>query len=306
MAYWQIAAGSFSRDYTDRFIRHGLAFVGGDWQCQSMAQVKSGDIVILKRGLYLIVAVGIVVERQGVAQACEGKDWLLDFDGWELPAWCNVDWHVPPKPTETTGLTRATIQGVKQQHLLTIANQILQETPKRTAYEAEPTATEPVLEEEIIGDLIRYGLRPGAAEELTQALRRIRLLARFYLSRDSSLTKEHETRTFLVVPLLQALGWPEQRIQIEYTVKGVGRADIACFRKPVLTAVGHEDQENGITLLIETKGLEQGLDYAPDQAKGYAKKFPSCNVIVVTNDIATRHTSVTTKLLKLTTIRVPI
>jgi hypothetical protein len=50
---------------------------------------------------------------------------------------------------------------------------------------------------------------------LTQALRRIRRLARFYLDRDWILTNEYDTRTFLVVPLLLALGWAEQRMKVE-------------------------------------------------------------------------------------------
>ena len=36
MSVWQVAAGSSGRDYTDRFLRHGMAFVGGDTQCSTM------------------------------------------------------------------------------------------------------------------------------------------------------------------------------------------------------------------------------------------------------------------------------
>jgi hypothetical protein len=79
--------------------------------------------------------------------------------------------------------------------------------------------------------------------------------------------------------LLLALGWAEQRIQIELKVPGVGRADIACFKNPVTEL--HQDED--CVLLIETKGLVQGLNYAPEQAHRYAEKFPSCNVVLVTN-----------------------
>jgi hypothetical protein len=30
MTVWQVAAGSEGIDYTDRFLRHGMAFVGGE------------------------------------------------------------------------------------------------------------------------------------------------------------------------------------------------------------------------------------------------------------------------------------
>lgn len=277
MAYWQIAAGSQGRDYADRFLRHGLAFVGGDLQCRNMADMRLGDIVILKRGMSQVVAVGRVVERNGMCSSRGDKDWLRDFDGWNLEAWCNVDWHIPEQPISTTGLTRATIQGVNQAHLIEIADRALRTIQKRSDYELEPQRVNDVTDDELIERLIKVGLRPGAAEELTYALRRIRLLAKFYLNRDAELTNEHDARTFLVVPLLIALGWAEQRMKIECAVPGVGRADIACFAQPI---VGEGDV---CTLLIETKGLTQGLDYAPEQAHGYAQFFPTCQVVLVTN-----------------------
>ena len=267
------------RDYSDRFLRHGLAFVGGDTFCAAMEQVKPGDVLILKRGMSLIVAVGVVVERDGRCRSIGDKSWLRDFDGWDLQAWCNVDWHKPDAPYETTGLTRATLQGVNQQHLMDLADRALAEVPRCTVYEPEPPPTESVTDEDMIGQLIEFGLRPAAAEELAQALRRIRLLARFYLSRDWNLTKEHEARSFLVLPLLLALGWAEQKIQIEYAVPGVGRADIACFRKSVRSF----GQDGDCAVIIETKSLGQGLVYAQDQAHRYADKFPSCEVVLVTN-----------------------
>jgi hypothetical protein len=57
--------------------------------------------------------------------------------------------------------------------------------------------------------------RPAAA------ISRIQRLARWY-SRRAGWVSEHEIRTFLIVPLPLALGWPEQRINIEYE-----HADIA-------------------------------------------------------------------------------
>ncbi|MBI3680827.1 MAG: hypothetical protein HY235_10560 [Acidobacteria bacterium] len=35
--------------------------------------------------------------------------------------------------------------------------------------------------------------------------------------------------------------------------------------------------------MIEAKAFSSGLDYAPDQAKEYAKDFASCAVLVVSN-----------------------
>jgi hypothetical protein len=266
------------RDYTDRFLRHGMAFVGGEIPCSTMnAYVQLGDTIILKRGLSEIVAIGGAVERDGKFKGDGDKEWLRDFDGWDLSAWCYVNWFKPNEPILTNGLTRATIQGVNQPHLRALAEEVLNSSSPKTTYESEPRDTTIVEDESLISELVRLGLRPGAAEDLTQALRRIRFLARFYLDRKRELTNEHDVRTFLVVPLLLAFGWAEQRMKVELPVPGVGRVDIGCFSKPFS---GNDDQ---CIALIETKSLTQGLDYATNQAHGYASNFPFCRVVLATN-----------------------
>ena len=139
---------------------------------------------VLKHGMSQIAAVGEVVERDGQCHSRGDKEWLRDFDGWDLAAWCNVDWHVPHEPVVTSGLTRATIQQINQKHLRDIADEVIVTLPKLTNYEPEPRPTNPITDDDLIGHLINIGLRPGAAEDLTHALRRIRLLANFYLNRD--------------------------------------------------------------------------------------------------------------------------
>ena len=96
--YWQIAAGSTGRNYAELFVKFGMAFVGGQKEIRSMAEVSVGDIVLLKIGLSKIYAVGEVVARDGKHEGNADKSWLRDFDGWDLSAYCYVDWHVPEKP----------------------------------------------------------------------------------------------------------------------------------------------------------------------------------------------------------------
>lgn len=143
--------------------------------------------------------------------------------------------------------------------------------------ESEPTPTLKIDDAAILTFLIREGLRVSAADELTNALRRIRLLAEYYYKnwRWSDI-REHETRTFLVIPLLLALGWAEQQLKIELPVKG-GKVDIACFDGPF------RGDPAEVVALIETKGFSSGLDYAPEQARAYAKHFPNCQSVFVTN-----------------------
>ena len=64
--YWQIAAGSAGREYAGEFLRYGMAFVGGDRQCEAMRTVENGDVVLLKRGRSELVAAGRVVARGGL------------------------------------------------------------------------------------------------------------------------------------------------------------------------------------------------------------------------------------------------
>lgn len=276
MRYWQIAAGSDGRDYAEDFLRFGMAFVGGASQCDAMSNVQVGDCVLLKRGRSQMVAAGLVVARNAAHRGDADKEWLRDFDGWDLQAWCHVDWHVPKTPSAVKGFTRHTIQRVKLQNLIAEANRILTLPPH--PHGAEPKPTRRIGDEEIVEFLIREGLRIAAAEELTSTFRRIRRLANYYYQHPAGWhhIREHETRTFLIVPLLLALGWPEQAIKIEQPTKG-GRVDLALFDSTF------KGDPNEARVLIETKGFAQGLSYAPGQARSYGKHFPNCRVIFVSN-----------------------
>src|SRR5947209_4878054 len=89
-----------------------MAFVGGEVPCDTMASVQPGDRMILKRGIGEIVARNgtfrgnaAEAERRGD----DSKSWLRDFEGWDLQAWCYVDWRLPPAgAVKTDGLVRAT------------------------------------------------------------------------------------------------------------------------------------------------------------------------------------------------------
>ena len=224
------------------------------------------------------MAVGEVVDRDGKHRGENDKDWLRDFDGWDQRAYCFVNWHVPNNHLPVKGLTRNTIQNVGKQRLKELAEELISSVPTQQNLDSEPRQTRSVKDQEIVEYLIGQGLRPGAAEDLTATFRRIRLLARYYYDQyDWQNVREHETRTFLVIPLLLALGWAEQQIKIELPVKNVGRADVACFSKPF----ARKNEE--CVLIVETKGFSQGLDYAHKQAEGYAAQFPNCRVVVVSN-----------------------
>ena len=279
MTVWQVAAGTPNegRNYEWAFLRYGLAFAGGEANERALHEyVQPGDVVILKRGTKQIRAVGRAVERGGVVSGRGDKPWLADFDGWGLPAYCHVEWHVPDAPVAAQGLTRTTVQGVNKQSLQEQALQILDETPPTTEYDPEPEPTKPVGDPEILSALVREGLSPALAESLTAAIRRIRLLATYYHETDQAVS-EHETRAFLILPLLTALGWSEQQIRIEHHTRA-GRLDAVCFTKPLHLA-GPDD----CALILESKGFWHGLDVAHQQAKRYAEVLPKARSVVVSN-----------------------
>lgn len=273
--YWQIAAGSAGRSYAELFVKFGMAFVGGQKEIETMAEVSIGDIVLLKIGLSKVYAVGEIVERKGKHKGNADKSWLKDFDGWDLSAYCYVDWHIPDKPVLTSGLTRSTIQKVHQDKHKNLADELLK-LPRQPHY-PEPSPTGSITDEKILEFLIGEGLRPSSAEELTNTFRRIRLLANYYFKQGNwEEIREHEARSFLIIPLLLALGWAEQQIKIELPSQN-GRIDIACFSRP------YNRNKDDCALIIEAKDFSSGLDYAPEQAHRYAKDFPSCKVVGVSN-----------------------
>ncbi len=241
------------------------------------------------------MAVGRIVERDGEWAGIGDREWMRDFDGWDLPAYCHVDWHLPPEPLEADGLSQGAIRGLHQDEAKQVADHILRTAPTYPS-DPEPPPVRIIEDKEALRFLVWEGLQPSAAEALTAAFNRIRLLATYYyeaiyqhheLSRGD--VREHEARAFLIVPLLIALGWPEQQMKIELGVKGEspqsksGKIDIACFAKPYRRGNDGEPNNEDCTLIIETKHFRSGLDLAPEQAKSYAEHFRSCKAVLVSN-----------------------
>lgn len=283
MAYWIVSAGSNGRDYVNAFRDFGMAFIGGESQLAQHARIREGDVLILKRGLREILAAGRVVDR-GTGHAGRVPDdpghpmeFVHDFDGWDLAGYCHVDWRFADPPIPATGLRMGTIYPATQREHFTLADELLTRPPHIPTKPA-PAPQAVVTDQEILEFLIAEGLRPGAADDLTNTLRRIRLLASYYHTKCRwEDIREHETRTFLVVPLLLALGWSEQQLKIEYPAGNGGRIDVVCFARPFRRA-GQD-----VSVIIETKDFQSGLDYAPAQAMRYAEGFPSCRAVLVTN-----------------------
>ena len=284
MEYWQVAAGDRGRDYSNLFFEYGIMCVGGETQINTFKQVEEGDVVVLKRGISKILGAGKIIKQDGTV-CKEDEKWLGDFEGWDLRNYANVEWHQLEKPLPiSSGLTMGTIKRLHDTNLQKKANEIIEKYPK-IKFKQKPDLSDiyKLENEEIIDFLIEEGFRPGNAEELNNTFNRIRMLAKFYCEKcDWDQVKEHETRTFLIIPLLFALGWSEQKLKIELGITNRRRVDIAGFSKPFF---GSDDQNEfkNCKLIIESKGLSRGLDTAREQAIAYAETFPNCKKVIISN-----------------------
>ena len=285
MSYWQVAAGSLGRDYYQEFLKYGIAFVGGKQQIETMNKVSLGDTVVLKVGKSKIRAVGVVVERNGKHNGNannERKDWLLDFDGWYLPAYCYVDWHRPPDPIAVPSLTRHTISKIHGNIIKRKADEIIASYPICGVAEEPDNVTD--LDDDVMLDhLIATGFRTSAADDLVNTIKRIRLLAQYYHTKcKSEDVREHEARTFLIIPFLLSLGWSEQQLKIELSSKG-RKIDVAGFKSVYKRNERGKANDEDCILIVESKGFSQGLDLAHSQGKAYANQFPNCETVVASN-----------------------
>ena len=284
MQFWQVAAGDGTRDYATVFTRFGVLLTGpgtdGPYDARDRpyqrwsfvrktAEVlQDGDLVALKRASgkrWQILAVGQVVGDYEWVENFE------DVDGWDLQHARRIAWRLPSSPT---------FARLRQGTLARVANRSAQDTILATweagtdvLPETIPPLPEILHDDVLIEMLIDDGLRVSAAEEVARTLRRVRRLAGWYVRKGRDVS-EHETRSFIVVPLLLALGWPEQQIKVEWK-----KLDLALFDRPY----GQSGSE--MVVIVETKRIHEGLWWAERQAQGYAKTYPTCRKLVVTNGI---------------------
>lgn len=305
--YWVIAAGDGKRDYSDVFLRYGIMLIGpGDqgsyfdnpenyrvhhkevkWFAED---VKPGHIIILKRareGVVSIIAAGIVDGARGWVDDERESGYFHseifgNVEGFSLQHGRYVTWYELREeviPKHGLASRSRPLLHPQQDNIKQIAERIIAPPNRPRRPEKIPPPANPVKDEKLIRNLIEGGLSSGEAENVIRAFMRVRRLGRWYedhweerADADEDIS-EHETRTFLIIPLLLALGWPEQRLKIEWK-----NIDIAFFES------NYRSGDSPI-MILESKKLYDPLLWAEEQAKEYAEKFPNCKKLVVSNGI---------------------
>lgn len=294
MNYWQVAAGDGQRDFSEVFLNRGCMLIGpgqyGDYtnnyhkykdrtlvtknddnQINAFVwKVKAGDIVVLKKPSgkkWEVIAIGKILFGYSY------QDRFDDIEGWDLSHHTQMKWAIPNKKTIISGLTRGTFKRINKKSTIEKIDDVYK-TSKPFTSKAMPKPQEILSDDDLIELLIDYGLRPKDAEDFTHTINRIRRLVRWYQKKGKNV-KEHETRTFLIVPLLLALGWPEQKLKIEWN-----HIDIAFFEKPY---TDENNESNDCVVILESKKLWDGLSPAASQVEQYANQFPKCKKVIVSD-----------------------
>ena len=300
MKIWQIKAGDGERDYPEVFLNFGVMLIGPGtkWddyhkhrkdyenekdyspttrrtlrQFADEVDEKAAELVVLKRPAggtkWASVAVGKITSEYDFNHA------FSDVEGFQLQHCRQVDWQrTSEKPIPGLGRGGGTFCHVNDKRARKEVVRRWQEGEPNKPYRIPPDPE--ILTDEKLVDSLAGVKNCGRrnAKLIADTILRLRRLAQWYENHDVNYdVKEHETRTFLIVPLIMSLGWVEENVKIEWH-----NMDIVLFDRPYA-------QGGKPVVIIETKRLWHGLGGASKQVRKYAKRHPTCDRLVVTDGI---------------------
>jgi hypothetical protein len=278
---WQVSAGPVSRSYADVFLNHGVALVGhgdaGPWTParddeefgggfvrRFASELATGDALLLRAGGAAIVAVGLVASEYMYVNAFD------DVNGWDLQHTRRVRWcPLPVTHTFTTSVFGANpprCSRVLSPDVVDFAERFLKSPP--TQWQTGPLPRLP--DEEPSLEQVPQALQ-GIVAQAADLVPLLQDRAAF-----GEVASEDELIAHFVVPFLRALGWPPERIAVQWR-----HIDVAVFRAlPRIPENCH--------LVIEAKRLGAGVEGALGQAKGYVEALELPRDVVVTDGIRYR------------------
>ncbi len=278
---WQLGAGTASRSYAGFLVRHGLALIGpgdaGPWTPERpdedfgggyvrrfASELQVGDVLLLRTGLSTIHAVGLV------AGGYEHLEQFDDVNGWDLQHARRVRWQALAEPhdfgTPVFGANPPRLSRVRNGEVLEFVKRFLASPPFHWQEAPLPPlpAPEPALEDVPVG-----------IAEVVATARDLALLFRDAEGFGEP-PAEGEMIAHFVVPLLRGLGWPAERIAVEWR-----RVDVAVF-----TRLPRSPEH--CNLVIEAKRFGAGTEEALEQARGYVEALGARCDVVVTDGIRYR------------------
>jgi len=263
------------RPYAEVLLRFGVALIGrgenGPWRPgqeesdgsgfvrRLVEEVRVGDLILLRTSIDTVAAVGLVA---GDYEYLEPFD---DVNGWDLRHGRRVRWCRLPEPyrfgSRVFGANPMRCSRVQSGEAVEYARSFLASGLTHWQ-EATLPALPPV--EVPLDDV------PG---ELCDVVGLARDLAGLYGDEDrlGDAPSENEMIAHFVVPFLRALGWPPERIAVEWR-----RIDVALF-----DALPRSPEH--CRFVIEAKRLGTGLEGARRQAEDYVTLLGVQRDVVVTD-----------------------
>jgi len=290
---WQHAAGDKNRNYADICLKWGVILNGpgyagplpgckdrllrDGWTSKKVTdllrfseEMKEGDFVVLRLGTTDILGVGVIVGDY---------QWLEEFsdiDGWNLHHVRRVRWFwkglESPKTFDTYTLKLGdTTQRLDSPEVKKWIES-LAKNKADGALATLPKSDKQNVEFEGISEyLFDKGVSSNSIEMLIREIDELIRIAKWYSKYEKP--SESETVTYLVVPLLRALGWTPQKMAVEWH-----NVDVALFSQ--LPRV-----DNNLSIVVEAKKKGDSCLSAKSQAQSYAKGKVNCERLIVSDGL---------------------
>lgn len=126
--------------------------------------------------------------------------------------------------------------------------------------------------EEISEYLFSEGISSNSIQTLMDEIDELIRIAKWY-NRNNNNPSEFETVTYLVVPLLRALGWTPQKMAIEWN-----KVDVALFSQL-------PRKNENLQIVVEAKKKGNSCLSAKSQAQSYSVGKSNCNRLIVTDGL---------------------
>lgn len=291
--YWQHAAGDKDRNYADVCLKwdvilNGPGYAGPLPTCNEQLQkdgwtnkkitgllrfshdMKDGDFVALRLGTTDIVGVGVVI---GDYQWLEA---FSDVDGWGLHHVRRVKWFWKnlenPKKFKTYTLKFGdTTQKLDSPEVIKWIEDLSKGGIDKDLVVLPKADYSSVDFDEISEYLFDQGVSSNSIEMLIREIDELIRIAKWYSKYENP--SEFETVTYLVVPLLRALGWTPQKMAVEWN-----NVDIALFDKLPRS-------DDNLNVVVEAKKKGNSCLSAKSQAQAYAKGKPNCKRLIVSDGL---------------------